>query len=799
MIVNAFGGQSGRPHTLPLGLSQLPPAAPLSSDLAPFWTSLAPRYRLERELRRGGMATVYLVQDLRHARPVALKLMNPELGATVAPRRFLREIQLAARLDHPHILPVYDSGEDAGRLWYVMPYVEGGSLRDRLRREGRLPLRDAVRLARGIADALEYAHGHDVIHRDIKPENILLAQGHARLADFGIARAAAEATGEELTRVGTAVGTPKYMAPEQATGESVDFRSDLYSLACVLYEMLAGDAPYTGPSAHVIIVRSALGPPPAVRDVRAEVPEALEALITRNLSADPADRSPSASAVAAGLDESLTAPATPVYPPLPEPSAASALERGRDAYRRRAWGEAFARLSAADRESSLEPEDLERLAVTCTMLGRDAESAACLARAYQGFVGRNDRDRAARPAFWLVLDLMERGDAAQANGWMGRVRRLVGEMPGDCAGQGFVLLPDALRALAEGDHATALPMLERVAAIGERFGDPDLVAFTRLAQGRTLLRAGKVKEGLALLDEAMVAVTTDEVTPIVAGGVYCSVVSGCQEVFDWRRAQEWTAAMSRWAAPQPDLVLFRGQCLLRRSEVLQLRGDWDGALEEARRALARLLDPPGQIAIGSAYVQLAELHRLRGELSEAEEAYRLASQHGTRIQPGLALLRMAQADPAAALASLRRTLEESPQPRFRPMLLAACVEAALAADDAPAARTAADELAMVAADLNVPYLRALSARATGAVRLAEGDARAALGELRQSEGMWQELEAPYEAARTRVLVGRACGELGDTSEAEMSLAGAAAVFERLSAAPDRTQVEQLRARMFAHR
>src|SRR5688572_9397223 len=349
------------------------------------------------------MATVYLVQDLRHARPVALKLMNSELAASVGARRFLREIQLAARLDHPHILPVYDSGEEAGRLWYVMPYVEGGSLRDRLRRESRLPVKDAVRIASGIADALEYAHGRDVIHRDIKPENILLAQGHARLADFGIARAAAQATGEELTRVGTAVGTPKYMAPEQAGGESVDFRSDLYSLACVLYEMLAGDAPYTGPSAHVIIVRSTLGPAPAVRVARPEVPEVLEALITRNLSAEPSDRSPSASAIAAGLEDSLTAPATPVYPPLPEQSTVGALERSRDAYRRRAWGEAYARLSAADRETPLEPEDLERLAVTCSMLGRDTESADSLARAYQGFMGRDAPERAARAAFWLVL------------------------------------------------------------------------------------------------------------------------------------------------------------------------------------------------------------------------------------------------------------------------------------------------------------------------------------------------------------------------------------------------------------
>jgi ATP/maltotriose-dependent transcriptional regulator MalT len=283
--------------------------------------------------------------------------------------------------------------------------------------------------------------------------------------------------------------------------------------------------------------------------------------------------------------------------------------------------------------------------------------------------------------------------------------------------------------------------------------------------------------------------------------VYCSVVSGCTEVFDWRRAQEWTAAMSRWAAPQPDLVLFRGQCLLRRSEVLQLRGDWDGALEEARRALARLLDPPGQPSVGNAYVQLAELHRLRGELAEAEEAYRLASQYGTRIQPGLALLRMAQGDPAAAVASLRRTLDESPAWRFRPMLLAACVEAAIAADDLPAAESAAAELAGIAAKPGAPYLSALSSRATGALRLAEGDARAALAELRRSEAIWRELDAPYEAARTRVLVARACGELGDMSEAEMSLAGAAAVFEQLSAAPDRTQLEELRARTLprAHR
>ena len=772
----------GRPRTPLLAFDRQPPAVYLPEDLKRFWSSLADRYRLERELGRGGMAIVYLVSDLRHARPVALKIMHPDLAAGLGSSRFLREIRLAARLDHPHILPVYDSGEAAGQLWYAMPYVEGESLRERLRREVRLPVSVAVRIAHQIAGALEYAHARDVIHRDIKPENLLLAQGHARLTDFGVAKALAVSS-EPLTRVGFAVGTPTYMSPEQAGGEAVDPRSDLYSLACVLYEMLAGETPYTGPSAQAVVTKSMLGPIPLVRAARPEVPEALEALITRTLSPEPADRYGSAAAFAAALEESLSAPAAP--------PVAGALERGRDAYRRRAWREAYAQLSACDRANPLDPEDLERLAITCSLLGLDGESTDYLARAHHEFLGREAPERAARAAFWLAFDLMERGETARASGWIGRARRLsVGER--ECVEQGYLLLPDALGAMAAGDNETALSVLVQVAAIGERFGDPDLIAFTRHFQGRALIRAGKPAEGVALLDEAMVAVTTDEVSPYLVGGLYCGVISGCQEIFDWRRAREWTEELARWCGPQPDLVLFRGQCLLRRSEVLQLRGDWSGALAEARRALARFLDPPGQIAIGAAYYQLAELQRQRGELEEAEEAYRQASLHGRRIQPGLALLRMAQGDVDAALASIRRALDEAPERRLRPMLLAACVEVAIVAGDLDAARAAAEELTKIAADLGAPYLRALAGRAKGAVELAVGDARAALGALRDAETIWQELEAPYEAARTRVLIGRACQEMGDACDAELDLDAAGSVFERLGAAADLLQVERLR-------
>ena len=293
----------------------LPPSFPWAAvaDLrAQLQTGLAGQYTLERELGRGGMATVFLAQDLKHDRRVALKLLHPELATTLGPERFLREIHLTARLDHPHILPVFDSGAAGGLLWYTMPYVEGESLRDRLRREGQLPVEEAVRLAREVADALDCAHQEGVVHRDIKPENILLARGHARVADFGVARAVEAAGAGQLTETGLAVGTPAYMSPEQASGSPVDARSDLYALGCVLYEMLAGEAPYTGPSVQAITAKRLSGDIPSVRRVRPAVSEPLERAITKALARVPADRFQTAAAFAQALDGSTTASTGPL-------------------------------------------------------------------------------------------------------------------------------------------------------------------------------------------------------------------------------------------------------------------------------------------------------------------------------------------------------------------------------------------------------------------------------------------------------------------------------------------------------
>jgi serine/threonine-protein kinase len=271
-------------------------------------SALHRRYAVEREIGHGGMATVYLARDLKHDRAVALKVLRPELAMAVGSERFLREIKIAARLQHPHILPLHDSGYVGGFLYYVMPYVAGESLRDRLQRDGPLPVEETVRLAREVAGALEYAHAQGIVHRDVKPENILLQAGHAIVTDFGIARAVSEAGGSHLTRTGVAVGTPLYMSPEQAAGDVIDGRSDVYSLGCTLYEMLSGRPPYARSSSLAVLASHSVDPVPSLREHRADVPVSLEQTVTRAMAKLPAERFASAAALDAALASAAPGP-----------------------------------------------------------------------------------------------------------------------------------------------------------------------------------------------------------------------------------------------------------------------------------------------------------------------------------------------------------------------------------------------------------------------------------------------------------------------------------------------------------
>jgi DNA-binding NarL/FixJ family response regulator len=312
----------------------------------------------------------------------------------------------------------------------------------------------------------------------------------------------------------------------------------------------------------------------------------------------------------------------------------------------------------------------------------------------------------------------------------------------------------------------------------------------RQAVGRLLIHLGRTADGVALLDEAMVAVTAGEVSPLFLGNVYCSVIEACKEMYDIRRAQEWTSSLSRWCASQPDMLPYRGNCLVFRAELMRLHGAWSDAMAEAIRAHDALRDLP---EVGAALYQQGELHRLRGDLVRADEAFRAASATGHSSQPGLALLRLAQGNRGSARASIRRALDETPDPVHRAPLLPACVEISLAADDLAGARAAVVELAALTSRNPSAYLRGIAAHASAMVLLAEADAKAAIPALRAAWAAYREIDAPYESARVRELLGRAYRALGDEDAADMELDAARSVYERLDAVPDVTRLERGRA------
>jgi DNA-binding NarL/FixJ family response regulator len=466
------------------------------------------------------------------------------------------------------------------------------------------------------------------------------------------------------------------------------------------------------------------------------------------------------------------------------------LAVARDAYDHKQWTAAREAYERADSAGSLGPEDLWRLAVSSYLLGDEDAFVETLERAHRLAQDAGDDAGAFRYGYWIGMHLGERGEMARASGWFGRAARILEGREEAGVEAGYLMLPRALQRFGAGDHAGAAELGRRAGEIAERFGDRDLMALALLVQGRGQVGQGRLEEGLSLLDEAMVAVATDELMPTVTGLIYCAVIGTCRSVYALGRAQEWTTALADWCERQPDMVAYTGECRVYRSELMQLHGAWGEALEEAKRA-ARIRDDDDAPAAGLSHYQQGEVHRLRGELEEAEAAYRAASRCGREPQPGLALLRLAQGDAGAAASSLRRALAETDAPLQRLRLLPAQVEILLAAGDVEEAGRSCDELEEIVAPYRSPVLEARVAAARGAVALGAGEAEKALPELRRAWKRWHALNAPYDAARARRLLGLACRELGDEDGARLELEAARTDFDRLGATPDAEGVDAL--------
>jgi ATP/maltotriose-dependent transcriptional regulator MalT len=444
------------------------------------------------------------------------------------------------------------------------------------------------------------------------------------------------------------------------------------------------------------------------------------------------------------------------------------------------WVQEYEELSLRDRD--LSAEDVERYSLAAHLLGKDEQAYQLLDRAHSGYLEQGHSDKAARCVFWLIFYLRNAGQIARSAGWIARLRRILSDHDSDGHLSYLPLVGEGVSLMQAGAVNEALPMLEQAAAGARTAGDDDVFVLAGMASGRCLMARGETAAALAMLDEVMVYVVADQVSPQVVGLAYCIVISLCMERFDIQRAAEWTQALKGWCDAQAGLMPYRGECQVHRAEIFQLHGSWAEAIEEAAQVSERV--PSAGFVAGGAHYRLAELHRLRGQLDLAEREYAVASGCGREVQPGLALLRLAQGNPATAIAGLDRALAESRRPARQSLLLAAKVEIALVSGITDGIASALTQLDRNAAAIQTPYLAALAAHAGGQIRLAEGDPQAALPLLRQAWTLWQQVDAPYEAARTRVVVSAACRALGDDDAARMELDAARTVFEQLGAQSD---------------
>jgi ATP/maltotriose-dependent transcriptional regulator MalT len=464
------------------------------------------------------------------------------------------------------------------------------------------------------------------------------------------------------------------------------------------------------------------------------------------------------------------------------------LEQAHGFYDAHSWRDAFEALTRADSVSPLGHDDLERLAWSAGLAGEDKAFLSAHERLYKELLRADQRSRAARSAFWIGLRMWMLGSQSGSTGWLARADRLVNELEKAGAERGYLLLVPAYRNLGQGKDSEAEVKAREASAIGVRHGDSDLSALARTIEARALLGQGLVAPGIELLDEVMVSATSEELSPIVMGIVYCGAIDTCHQFFVVDRAHEWTAAFAKWCERQPQVEAFNGQCLVHLAEFMHFCGDFVGAIQEVRRICHRAGDGDPEVYGEACYLH-GELLRILGDVSEAEAAFRLSSECGREPQPGLALLRLAQGQTEEALSALRRVLSTSTANWERARLLPAFVEVALAAGKRDEADNAAQELEGIAGELGTEALCAMSSHARGAVALAQGDALGASGLLKHAFGVWHRAGATYMAARIRVLLGLAFLALGDRDGAALELSAAQKAFAQMGAIPEQRRLE----------
>lgn len=469
------------------------------------------------------------------------------------------------------------------------------------------------------------------------------------------------------------------------------------------------------------------------------------------------------------------------------------LKTGRAAFGQRDWSRARDAFRQAADLGALGADDAYALADCAWWLGDLDEALEAYERAHGRYLHDGNPARAAMAALLLGAHAMERGEHAVGSGWMSRARRLLEALP-ESREHGYPLYWDLFSAMGEGDLEQALVIAQRMQALGHRFDDADLTALGVMGEGRVLVKEGEVGRGMALLDEAMLAALSDELHPLWTGAIYCHLMDVCHELVDLQRAGEWTQATARWCDTVAEAVVYRGICRVHRAQVFHQRGAWTDAEQQATRASADL-EGAHMGTVAEAHYEIGDLYRLRGDVAAAEDRFRRAHELGREPQPGLALLRAARGKPAAACASLRTALvERAGDPLGRVRLCAALVEIALAAGEGETARAASAELQATARTYDSAGLDALARQAEGAVRLADERADDALGPLRAACRRWHELDAPYDVARTRVLLAQAYRASGDDDAAALELDAAQATFDHLGAAPDADRVGELRGR-----